>query len=194
MISQINSATGMALLHFHAFALGILLAIAAIFLRNLPQIKCVFSLMRFPKYRVFKEKIMSSVIGKAFITFYDISICFLFSFLLLSVNFIFNSGDFRSFSVITMLAGCFVGKMILYKFIFLLWSGILYLIKLIWDTLSFPIILLLGILAKAMRAILQMFVKRYIQRKIEKYTRYCMENATEISNKALFGNYKDILK
>ncbi len=174
----IHSAYGLIYLHIAAFLIGSFTALVFMFGRNFGWISAAIKSPRFEKFGPFRKRLRSSCTNRVILCLNDINACLLGTSLLLSASFVLNSGNFRLFAVATALAGFYCGK---YLLSFLLDHAMIlpvYFLKLLYDTVSFPICFICKRLYHMGEILYGRLLHSYLQQKIKRHTKRCMRSAT----------------
>lgn len=191
----IHTVFGQLYLHLAAFLCGISLFFVYLFGKNIVWISLAVKSPRFERFKPFFQRLKCAVPGRAVSFVNDILICVLGAFLLLCATFILNSGNFRLFTVVTLVLGFCFGKAILTLVSEAIIITVIYVVKFALDVVLFPLRWLTGKIILLVKQIYESLLNRHRQRQIRRYTEYCFRSANEYAKYGFADKYyKELLK
>ena len=167
---------------------GAMIAILGSLIDDIVRFAALLIQKRFISFYEYTSFCIKSNISAVFI---DMISCILAACFMLFTSFIYNSGNFRLFSIPAVLLGFFLGKNVLCRVFKCINNWILFCLKWIFDIVSFPLIWM------------AIFISRYISRTIVKnkktrrdkflikYTKQCF---SRIADEAQYGLIDDYYK
>ncbi len=191
----IHTVSDLIALHLASLTAGIILSLIYLIGRNTGYIASAFACGRFLKYTDFSAALSKRPQNTAHRCINDIFICICTAIALLSVTFIFNSGNFRFLTIATLGLGFAFGRVIFEKITHVILAVLLYLLRITFDTVLFPI---LWTARRLWRIFAKLFAKArnaYRVRVIRRHTERCLRQATSFAEYGFTDDYyKEYLK
>ena len=190
-----HTAADLFLLLFASLICGLIISCVFAVLKASPSALTACKYSRFPKYKYFMAELKDCVNGKISLAFTDAICSLLFAIGLLTVSFVFNSGNFRLSSVAVLLLGFFLCISVFGKLFKNILSNILFVLKWMFGIILFPFDWILKRITLLCSRIYKKISNRQNKRLSEKYTAQRLSTIDKTTEFGLIEKYyKEFLK